>query len=103
MAANARAAALAAHPERRLFQGLDVLVDTCLPGSGELLAGNQLARLWLMGSAVSNAACSDAALLDRLAHHAVVITPRGKSFRMRKRTEPAEDASLKGTKSAKTR
>lgn len=46
------------------------------------------------------------ALLDRLAHHAVVITTRGKSFRMRKRAEPAEpaeDASLKGTKSAKTR
>lgn len=30
------------------------------------------------------------ALLDRLAHHAVVITTRGKSFRMRKRGEPAE-------------
>ena len=44
-----------------------------------------------------------AALLDRLAHHAVVLTTRGKSFRMRKRTEPTEDASQKGTKSAKTR
>jgi DNA replication protein DnaC len=43
------------------------------------------------------------ALLDRLAHHAVIITTRGKSFRMRKRTEPTEDASHKGTKSAKTR
>jgi DNA replication protein DnaC len=30
------------------------------------------------------------ALLDRLAHHAVVITTRGKSFRMRKRGEPEE-------------
>jgi DNA replication protein DnaC len=43
------------------------------------------------------------ALLDRLAHHAVVITTRGKSFRMRRRAEPADDASLKATKSAKTR
>ena len=44
------------------------------------------------------------ALLDRLAHHAVIITTRGKSFRMRKRTgtEPAADASPKGTKSGKT-
>ena len=42
------------------------------------------------------------ALLDRLAHHAVIITTRGKSFRMRKRTEPAADASPKSTKSAKT-
>jgi DNA replication protein DnaC len=42
------------------------------------------------------------ALLDRLAHHAAVITTRGKSFRMRKRAEPAADASPKGTKSAKT-
>jgi hypothetical protein len=36
-----------------------------------------------------------AALLDRLAHHAAVITTRGKSFRMRKRIEPTEDASQK--------
>ena len=27
------------------------------------------------------------ALLDRLAHHATVITTRGKSYRMRKRTD----------------
>jgi hypothetical protein len=46
-AADARAADLDAHPERRLFEGLDVLVDTWLPGSGEFLAGGQLARLWL--------------------------------------------------------
>ena len=31
------------------------------------------------------------ALLDRLAHHATVITTKGKSFRMRKRT--ADDAT----------
>jgi DNA replication protein DnaC len=45
------------------------------------------------------------ALLDRLSHHAVVITTRGKSFRMRKRTaEAAEDvASTKTEKSGKTR
>ena len=43
------------------------------------------------------------ALLDRLARHAVVITTKGKSFRMRKRTEPVEDASTKATKSGKTR
>lgn len=43
------------------------------------------------------------ALLDRLAHHAVVITTRGKSFRMRKRGEPQDDASTKAAKSAKTR
>lgn len=43
------------------------------------------------------------ALLDRLAHHAVVITTKGKSFRMRKRTEPAEDASTKAAKSGKNR
>ena len=43
------------------------------------------------------------ALLDRLAHHAVVITTRGKSFRMRKRDEPAEEASTRTTKSSKNR
>jgi DNA replication protein DnaC len=44
------------------------------------------------------------ALLDRLAHHAVVITTKGKSFRMRKRSEPSEEeASTKTTKSGKTR
>jgi len=44
------------------------------------------------------------ALLDRLAHHAVVITTKGKSFRMRKRSEPVEEeASTKTTKSVKTR
>ena len=42
------------------------------------------------------------ALLDRLAHHALVITTKGKSFRMRKR-EPHQEASTKDTKSAKTR
>lgn len=44
------------------------------------------------------------ALLDRLAHHAVVITTKGKSFRMRKRNQPAEEeASSKTPKSGKTR
>jgi len=45
------------------------------------------------------------ALLDRLAHHAVVITTKGKSFRMRKRHEPGdeEEPSTKPTKSGKTR
>jgi DNA replication protein DnaC len=42
------------------------------------------------------------ALLDRLAHHAVVITTKGKSFRMRKRGEPAQETSTKPTKSGKT-
>lgn len=41
------------------------------------------------------------ALLDRLAHHAVVITTKGKSFRMRKRGEPDENASTKVSKSGK--
>lgn len=41
------------------------------------------------------------ALLDRLAHHAVVITTKGKSFRMRKRSESEENASTKGSKSGK--
>ena len=44
------------------------------------------------------------ALLDRLAHHAVVITTKGKSFRMRKRSEPAaEETSTQAAKSGKTR
>ncbi len=44
------------------------------------------------------------ALLDRLAHHSAVITTKGKSFRMRKRSEPTEEeASTKTTKSVKTR
>jgi DNA replication protein DnaC len=44
------------------------------------------------------------ALLDRLAHHAVVITTKGKSFRMRTRAEPAaEEASTQPVKSGKTR
>jgi DNA replication protein DnaC len=42
------------------------------------------------------------ALLDRLAHHATVITTRGKSFRMRKRGEPQEAASAPATKRAKS-
>jgi DNA replication protein DnaC len=33
-----------------------------------------------------------AALLDRLAHHATVITTKGKSYRMRKRRGRPEDA-----------
>lgn len=43
------------------------------------------------------------ALLDRLAHHATVITTRGKSFRMRKRSEPDDASSTKGSKTAKAR
>ncbi len=43
------------------------------------------------------------ALLDRLTHHAVVIATRGKSFRMRQREASDEAASLKATKSGKTR
>jgi DNA replication protein DnaC len=43
------------------------------------------------------------ALLDRLAHHAVVITTKGKSFRMRKRTEPEQEASNQTVKSSKNR
>lgn len=47
------------------------------------------------------------ALLDRLSHHAAVITTRGKSFRMRKRspeTQTSNDvASAKAVKSGKTR
>jgi DNA replication protein DnaC len=43
------------------------------------------------------------ALLDRLAHHATVITTRGKSFRMRKRGEGSDDASTKTAKSGKIR
>ena len=43
------------------------------------------------------------ALLDRLAHHAVVITTRGKSYRMRRRDEPSDEGSTKSTKSAKSR
>jgi hypothetical protein len=36
------------------------------------------------------------ALLDRLAHHATVITAKGKSYLMRKRCEP-EDAPTRTT------
>jgi DNA replication protein DnaC len=43
------------------------------------------------------------ALLDRLAHHAVVITTKGKSFRMRKRVEPEQEASPQTAKSSKNR
>jgi DNA replication protein DnaC len=57
------------------------------------------------------------ALLDRLAHHAMIVTTRGKSFRMRRRQgsaskeenatalsspEPIADASLRKAKPAKT-
>ncbi len=38
------------------------------------------------------------ALLDRLAHHAVVITTRGKSFRMRKRGEPEEASAQRSSR-----
>jgi DNA replication protein DnaC len=40
------------------------------------------------------------ALLDRLAHHAAVITTQGKSFRMRKRTTTARSKSASGTPTA---
>ena len=43
------------------------------------------------------------ALLDRLAHHAVVITTRGKSFRMRRRGEASENSSPARAKSGKNR
>lgn len=43
------------------------------------------------------------ALLDRLAHHAAVITTKGKSFRMRKRSEPEQEASNQTVKSSKNR
>jgi DNA replication protein DnaC len=43
------------------------------------------------------------ALLDRLAHHAAVITTKGKSFRMRNRRRPAEEASPTKAKSGKNR
>ena len=43
------------------------------------------------------------ALLDRLAHHAAVITTKGKSFRMRRRSDPAEEASNKTAKQSKNR
>jgi DNA replication protein DnaC len=43
------------------------------------------------------------ALLDRLAHHAVVITTRGKSYRMRNRGQTAEEASPSRPKSGKKR
>jgi DNA replication protein DnaC len=43
------------------------------------------------------------ALLDRLAHHAVVITTRGKSFRMRKRVPAPYEPSPVRAKSGKTR
>jgi DNA replication protein DnaC len=43
------------------------------------------------------------ALLDRLAHHVTVITTRGKSFRMRKRSDGAEDAPTKTAKSGMVR
>jgi DNA replication protein DnaC len=43
------------------------------------------------------------ALLDRVAHHAVVITTKGKSFRMRKRSTPEEETSPTTSKSGKNR
>ena len=43
------------------------------------------------------------ALLDRLAHHATVITTRGKSFRMRSRTDASEPASTAPAKPGKSR
>jgi hypothetical protein len=46
-AADARATDLAAHPERRLLEGLDVLADTWLPDTGAFVADGQLARRWL--------------------------------------------------------
>jgi hypothetical protein len=41
-----RAADLDAHPERRLHEGLDLLADTWLPGTGFVHDG-QLARVWI--------------------------------------------------------
>ncbi len=46
-AADARAADLDAHPQRRLLEGLDVLADTWLPETSAFVAGGHLARLWL--------------------------------------------------------
>ncbi len=43
------------------------------------------------------------ALLDRLAHHATVLTTKGKSFRMRKREAPETAAPIERPKQAKSR
>ena len=42
-----RAADLDAHPERRLYEGLDVLADTWLPDAGRFVHDGQLARIWI--------------------------------------------------------
>jgi hypothetical protein len=42
-----RAADLDAHPERRLHEGLDLLAETWLAGSGGFVYDGQLARSWL--------------------------------------------------------
>jgi hypothetical protein len=46
-AGAARAAELDAHPERRLFEALDVLADTWIPATSTFVADGQLARSWL--------------------------------------------------------
>ena len=41
------------------------------------------------------------ALLDRLAHHATVVTTKGKSYRMRKRRRPGLTARRRDQKAGK--
>ena len=51
-AGAARAAELDAHPERRLFEALDVLADTWIPATSAFVADGQLARSWLRRAVV---------------------------------------------------
>lgn len=68
-----------------------------------LVTSNLAFSEWPKVSFSSPPKTTAAALLDRLAHHAVVITTKGKSFRMRKRNETEEEASQKAAKSSKNR
>jgi hypothetical protein len=51
-AAAARAADLDAHPERRLFEGLDLLAETWCPAERRFAADGAVARLWLRRAAL---------------------------------------------------
>ena len=68
-AADARTADLDAHPERRLFEGLDVLADTWLPDSGAFVAGGQLARLWLRRAVDAIFAATPVGAIDLIELH----------------------------------
>jgi hypothetical protein len=64
-----RAADLDAHPERRLHEGLDLLVDTWRPAERRFLDDGRLARIWLRRAVTLISKREPVAAADRIEAH----------------------------------